>query len=157
MIKATRAVALSIGAMACITSLRAHHSDRMIDGSTAIWLKGTVLRYEPMNPHAMIYLEVATESGQFQTWTVEGPRLGRLEGLGVDGNFLQVGDVIEICGFFPVGAVLALRPKPQFVHGKILVTPDGQKWAWGPYGRLKNCVDEDEWDSIARGTNPLRP
>ena len=157
MIKALQTVALGIGVLACIGSLRAHHSDRMIDGSTAILLTGTILRYQPINPHAMISLEVRTEGGELQTWTVEGPRLGRVEGLGVKGDLVRVGDVIEVCGFFPMAEVLSTRPKPQYVHGKILVTPDGKKWAWGPYGRLKNCVSEDEWDTIARGTNPLRP
>lgn len=79
-----------------------------------------------------------------------------MEGLGLAGDIVQVGDVIEVCGFFPV-QVLAARPNPQFLHGKILVTPDGKKWAWGPYGRLENCVSEDDWGSIARGTNPSRP
>lgn len=68
-------LALGIVSLACVGSLQAHHSDRMIDGSTAVRLTGTVLRYEPINPHAMIFLAVATEDGQLRTWTIEGPRL----------------------------------------------------------------------------------
>jgi hypothetical protein len=129
----------------------------MIDGSTPIWLTGTVVSYQAVNPHAMISLEVTTEDGQIQTWTVEGPNLSRLNRLGVEGDFVKAGDKIEICGFFPIGEVLTLRPKPQYVHGKILVTSDGQKWAWGPYGRLIYCVSEEEWGSITAGANELRP
>ena len=129
----------------------------MVDGSTAVWITGTVLRYEPIHPHAMIYLEVATEDGRLQPWTVEGPRPMRVEGLGLAGDIVHAGDVITICGFYPIAATSTRRTKPRFVHGKILVTDDGQKWAWGPYGRLEHCVDESEWDSIARGSNPLRP
>jgi len=150
-------VAMGIGALTCTSPLLAHHSDRMIDSSQAIWLTGIVLRYQPINPHAMIELEVTNESGQSESWTVEGPRLARVEGLGLEGDIVHVGDVIEICGFYPIAEALMLKSNPHYIHGKILVTPDGQKWAWGPYGRLKNCVSEDEWESIARGTNPLRP
>jgi len=149
--------ATAIAVLACLGSVRAHHSNSMFDMSNFIWLIGTVVRYEPINPHAVISLEVKTEDGQLQTWTVEGPRLGRLDRLGVDADFVKVGDVIEICGFFLKEEVSTRRSPAQFVHGKVLVKPDGQRWAWGPYGRLENCVSRDEWDSIARGTNPLRP
>lgn len=125
----------------------------MFDMSIHIWLKGMVIRYEPINPHALIELEVVAEDGQVRRWIVEGPRLGRLAGLDVDEDFLKVGDMIEVCGFFGKGDVL----RDSRVHGKVLVTPDGQRWQWGPYGRLASCVDPVEWESIAHGTNPLRP
>jgi hypothetical protein len=38
----------------------------------------------------------------------------------------------------------------------VLVLPNGQKVQWGPYGRLEECVNPDEWDSIVTGANPLR-
>lgn len=143
--------------LTCTGTALAHHSDRMIDSSTTLWLTGTVLSYKPVNPHAMIELEVVTDDGEVQTWTIEGPQLLRVQGLGLQGDIVQPGDEITICGFYPVSNTLTRRTRRHFVHGKILVTPDGQKWAWGPYGRLKNCVSEDEWDSIASGSNPLRP
>lgn len=153
MMKRTAKLAMPIVALACIGPVRAHHSASMFDMSTHIWLKGTVARYEPINPHALIELEERTDDGQVRRWTVEGPRLGRLAGLGVDDDFLKVGDFIEVCGFFGKDDVL----RDSRVHGKVLVTPDGQKWQWGPYGRLESCVSPNDWDSIARGTNPLRP
>jgi len=157
MSKLIQTVAPGVAALMCAVPLLAHHSDRMIDSSKTVWLKGVVLSYEPINPHALIELEVTNENGRPESWTVEGPRLARLAGLGLEGDIVHVGDVIEICGFYPIAEALILKSNPHFIHGKILVTPDGQKWAWGPYGRLRNCVGEDEWDSIASGTNPLRP
>lgn len=124
----------------------------MFDMSTHIWLKGTVVRYEPIDPHAIIELEERTEDGQVRRWTVEGPRLGRLERLSVDGDFVKAGDVIEVCGFF----LKDDSSRDSRVHGHVLVRPDGQKWQWGPYGRLERCVDPSDWHSIATGTNPLR-
>lgn len=152
--------ALVCSTIACLVfsgMLSAHHSDRMIDSATTTWVSGTVVSYEPKNPHAMIDMEVVAEDGKINTWTIEGPRLLRVKGLGLEGDIVKAGDVITVCGFYPAADTFSRRTKPFFIHGKILITPDGQKWAWGPYGRLKNCVNEDDWDSIARGANPLRP
>ena len=157
MTRSIRILALGFGAVVGVGPALAHHSDRMVDGSTPVWLTGTVVRYELINPHAMLYLEVTDTDGRTLTWTVEGPNLRRFEVLGMGRDAIKAGDEITICGFYPITEALAARPKPQFIHGKILITPDGQKWAWGPYGRLKNCVSENEWDTIATGTNPLRP
>jgi hypothetical protein len=30
------------------------------------------------------------------------------------------------------------------MHGHLLVMPDGRKQAWGPYGKLNNCVRPDD-------------
>jgi hypothetical protein len=38
----------------------AHHSVGMFDLSTPIWVKGTVIAYEPIAPNAMIHLEETT-------------------------------------------------------------------------------------------------
>jgi hypothetical protein len=149
--------AAAIAGLACVGSLRAHHSISVIDVSTAIWVKGTVVRYEPINPHTMIELEGRTEDGQVQRWTIEGPILGRLNrilsvnGIQGDEDFLQVGDVIEVCGFFPKRSV-ATRGTSQnadgsslpYVHGHVLVMPDGRMRSWGPYGKLDNCVRRND-------------
>lgn len=45
-------------------------------------LTGIVVRFEPVNSHAIIELEV-TEEGRARRWVVEGPNLLRLGRLGV--------------------------------------------------------------------------
>ena len=148
----TAVCAVAITALACAGSLQAHHSNALFDMSTHIWLKGTVVRYEPVNPHAIIELEERSEDGQVRRWTVEGPRLARLDRLGIDGDFVKIGDVIEVCGFFGKADV----SRNSRVHGHVVVRQDGQMWQWGPYGRLERCVHPDDWDSVVTGTNPLR-
>jgi len=119
----------------------------MIDVSTSIWVKGTVVRYEAINPHTMIELEETRADGQVQRWTIEGPfpgrlqRILRLNGMAPDEDFVKAGDVIEVCGFRPKRRA----PYPDdlslfFVHGHVLVMPDGRMESWGPYGKLDNCV-----------------
>jgi hypothetical protein len=101
----------------------------------------------------MIELEERREDGQVQRWTIEGPFPGRLNRIlslnrmGVDEDFLKVGDVIEVCGFALKEDVSSQRSSPDtdglpppFVHGHVLVMPDGQMQSWGPYGKIDNCV-----------------
>jgi hypothetical protein len=146
-----------MAALLLATPLQAHHSDRMIAGTEPVWIKGTVTEYRPINPHAIIRVDVTGDDGQVVSWTIEGPRLARVTELRLDHDIVAVGDVIGFCGFYPVREVLDARPKPDYIHAKILVTPDGQKYQWGPYGRLNTCVPEAEWGSIYSGGNPLRP
>jgi len=136
---------VAITALACVASARAHHSVGMFDLATPIWIKGSVVRYDPVNPHALFALDVRKDDGQVQQWTVEGPSLNGLRRRGVPVDFLKVGDVIEVCGFPFKEDVLdrvadARRVSQPFMHGHVLVMPDGGMRNWGSYGRLDNCV-----------------
>ena len=153
-----RIAAAVVSMLVCAAdSIEAHHSDRMIAGTFPVWIKGTVQSYERVHPHAMIALEVIAEDGERETWSVEGPNPGRIQRLGLDHEIVQPGDVIEVCGFYPQRSNPVPGPAPNYIHGKIVVTPDGQRWAWGAYGRLKFCISEDEWHTIESGHNSLRP
>jgi hypothetical protein len=142
--------AAAIATLGCAGSLLAHHSVSMIDVSTSHWVKGTVVLYAPVSPHAMIELEERTEDGQVQRWTIEGPFPGRLSrilklnGMSADAAFVRPGDVIEVCGFFPKRTSATASGEDarsrRFVHGQVLVMPDGRMQSWGPYGKLDNCV-----------------
>jgi Family of unknown function (DUF6152) len=157
----------ALTALACVGALRAHHSISMFETSTPIWVKGTVVRYEIVNPHTMVEIEERTE-GQVKRWIVEGPVLGRIQRMGVDETLLKDGDVIEVCGFALKEELRARRSSsetdrlsPPFVHGNMIVMPDGQMQPWGAYGKLENCVRAGDrtqsWldflntDAIARG------
>lgn len=139
------ATTAAIGALACAASLEAHHANLMFDMTTPVWLEGTVVSYEAVNPHTLFELDVV-DGGQTQRWTVEGPFLGRLKRMGADAHSLEPGDVIEVCGF-AFKEKLGVRASTaggfdasRFVHGHVLVLPDGRLSAWGPYGKIDNCV-----------------
>ena len=150
--KKLAAWAAAIAALACVGSLRAHHSVRMIDVSKSVWVKGTVVRYEPISPHTMFELEETRADGQLQRWTIEGPIPGRLSrilsvnGMRADEDFLSVGDVVEVCGFFPKRSEAASPDAKllSYIHGHVLVMPDGRMETWGPYGKVDNCVRPDD-------------
>ena len=140
--------ALTVAVLACGSSLRAHHSISMFELGVPIWVKGTVVRYEPINPHAMFTLEERKPGGEVHAWAIEGPSLARLKRMGADENILKAGDLIEVCGFPPkkqfVGPSSPDNRRYQqnlsIVHGHVLVMPDGRMHSWGSYGKLDNCL-----------------
>ncbi|HEX5048028.1 MAG TPA: DUF6152 family protein [Gammaproteobacteria bacterium] len=141
------ACAAALAALAYAAPLFAHHSISMFDISVPVWLKGTVVRYEPINPHVLITLDAPGADGQVQQWTVEGPIVARLQRMNLAPSFLKPGDVIEVCGFaYKQQFSTNGRPPPaggtwpNVVHGHMLVMPDGQRRPWGPYGKIENCV-----------------
>jgi hypothetical protein len=107
----------------------------------------------------MITLEVPKDGGKGETWTVEGPILSRLAQMNLAADFLKPGDVIEVCGF-EFKEQYRSPARPLFVHGHLLVLPDGRKQSWGPYGKLDNCIRPDDeaeaWLDFL-GADPLAP
>lgn len=141
----------AITALAGTGTLHAHHSVSMFDLSNPLWVEGTVVRYEPISPHAMFMLEAKGDDGEMQQWTIEGPFPGRLDrilrenGMAADEDFLEPGDVVAVCGFDLREDLRATRPTQEpggtrFMHGHVLVMPDGHMQSWGPYGKTDNCI-----------------
>ncbi len=129
-IVASAAVAVALPAFA-------HHSISMIEISTPIWVRGTVAEFRAINPHVLFTMEGIGPDGQTQRWTIEGPNLARLARMHADETFLKPGDAVEVCGFALKKSVLSTQK--NFVHGHMLVMPDGHRRLFGPYGKLDNC------------------
>jgi len=142
---------LALVGLACVESARAHHSISLFDIGRPIWVKGTVVSFELINPHVMVGLEQKRDDGQVQRWTVEGSGLNTFTRAGHGADFLQVGDVIEVCGFAFKEEILArnsgldgrgsVRPS---IHGQVMVMSDGQMRLFGGYGKLENCIRPDD-------------
>lgn len=148
-----RALAFSVTAICCLSwlaPLGAHHSIGMFEIDVPVWVKGTVARYEPVNPHAIIVLDEDLAGGGTRRWLIDGPSLRRLGQLELEAAFLKVGDVIEVCAFamkdeFASRSRMANEdstPRP-FVSGHVLILPDGRRVFWSPYGRLDNCYNPE--------------
>jgi|SRR6185369_12718088 len=146
-----RIATVALSALAFVGSVEAHHSQSMFDVSAPIWVKGTVVRYEPVSPHAMIELEEKAADGRVQRWSVEGPFPGRLQRIldankmGPEQHLVEMGDVIEVCGFdlreeYRARGVEPHAATTKFMHAQVIVMPDGHMQSWGPYGKLENCV-----------------
>jgi hypothetical protein len=142
-----------IAALVCGGVVSAHHSISMIEISTPVWVKGTVVRYTTAEPHTMIELEEEPANGSARRWIIEGPFAGRLDrilklhDMAPNQPFVRAGDVIEVCGFRAKPEYAPERSYPdldiardRFIHGQVLVMPDAKMHSWGPYGKMDNCV-----------------
>lgn len=139
----------------CLVSMSslAHHSLASFDVSTPLWIKGTVVRFDRVNPHSVIVVDEKLPDGQLRRWAVDGPSTVQLERKGLAQEFLTTGEVIEFCGF-ALKAGVASQPPPstpgEVMNGILLVTSDGKKRVWSDYGQLQKCVSPEEQGSLIR-------
>lgn len=79
-------------------TLDAHHS-WPVSRSQLVTVEGTVTAFAWSNPHPMITLEVRTNDGGIETWSVGGPAINRMERNGWTRTTVQPGDVITGIGY----------------------------------------------------------
>ncbi len=134
--------------------LGAHHSAAMFE-RTPLWIEGTVVRFERMVPHTVLVLRETRDDGRGVEWLVEGPTIrSRAQQRFVD-EILVAGAAVEFCSF-PMKAKFVSRrddpsrPSQHFVHGHVLRLPDGELWAWGPYGLIDECLGDAEQTQLNR-------
>lgn len=139
-------------------SLTAHHSLANHDTTTAVRVKGTVIKFHPINPHSFIVLEEITAEGGRQRWAVEGPGAFQLTRRGVASDVLKPGDVIEVCGYAPKERTIwqIASPSPdavslsgRLITAELLVMPDGREQSWGDYG-FHRCFKPEYTDQHSK-------
>lgn len=147
-------------------STPAHHSLAQFDTTAPLWLKGTVVRFERINPHSVIFLDEKKEDSRVLRWAVDGPSAAQLERMSLDPGLLKPGEVIEVCGFAMRDGAAAQRTLPkadaanpapaapslsgQVLQGTVLITADGKRRVWSDYGQLSKCVGPEEQGSLVR-------
>jgi uncharacterized protein DUF6152 len=117
-----RVVALgAVGILAAATPLLAHHS-WPVDFSKEVTVKGTVTEYSWGNPHVMIGLEVRTDDGKMEKWSVGGPSTTRMAANGWGKDSLRMGDVITGTGYrFADGQRILRLQKIVMPDGKVML------------------------------------
>jgi hypothetical protein len=73
-----------------------HHSAAMFDDQVVLTLEGTVTRFDYLNPHSWLYVNVANDDGTITEWGFELDAPPRLRRLGISPNFWQQGDPITL-------------------------------------------------------------
>jgi|SRR5690606_7334952 len=111
-----------LGALALASVAAAHHSQQpFFRMDENIELTGTVVRFEFKNPHPIIHLDVADESGGLVRWEIEGPTALYLRRNGWSADSLVPGDRITVRG---------APPKKEGAHamaGREVVKSDGTR------------------------------
>ena len=134
---------VALAALVSAGSLQAHHSLQNYDTTKAVHVKGTIVKFQQINPHSFIFVEETGADGQTHRWAVEGPSVLGVKRSGFANNVLKPGDVVEICGYLPKEPIIWQVANPddtsislsgRLINAETLVTPNGKQQSWGDYG-----------------------
>jgi|ERR1700674_2364751 hypothetical protein len=90
--------ALAVALLTVSIPVLAHHGTAAFDMVNLTTVKGTVTKFEFMNPHALIYVDAAGDKGSVEQWLVEESSNNHLSRIGWDKNTLKTGDLITVIG-----------------------------------------------------------
>ena len=97
---ATAARTLAVGtvlfAALTLNPATAHHSAAMFDDQTELTLTGVVTRFDYLNPHAWLYVNVKNDDDTFTEWGFELSAPPRLRRQGISPNFWKEGDAVTV-------------------------------------------------------------
>lgn len=148
--KTTAIWAAGLAALAWAGSPHAHHSGSVYE-ATPVWVKGTVVRFENINPHTITTLEYRSGDRQVRRWAVEGPGRFQLDRMGIGMDMPKLGEAVEFCAFPYKEERSNSRPSAdsngvsvQRVAGHVMVTADGDKRIWEPHGVISECIRSSE-------------
>jgi Family of unknown function (DUF6152) len=115
----------SIGVVLATAPLWAHHSfSAEFDASRPLKLRGTVTRWELVNPHSWIHMDVKNEDGTVSNWMIEGGSPNALLRLGFTRNSLPPGTEIVVEGY-------QAKDGGNLAVGRNITFPDGKRMFLG--------------------------
>ena len=120
-------VAAALGA-AMASQARAHHAfSAEFDNTKPIRLEGTVTKWEWINPHAWINLDVVNDEGEIEKWRIEGGAPNALLRRGWTKDSLPPGTQIVVEGYLA-------RDGSKRASGQNITFPDGRRLFVGSTG-----------------------
>ena len=109
----------AVALLVFVTALAAHHSAAMFDANKLVILRGPVIAWTLMNPHAWISVEAKVDGkGKSARWDVEATSPRQLQGIGITADSLKNGDSVTV-------AIRPLRDGRKGGSMVFLITPDG--------------------------------
>jgi hypothetical protein len=78
---------------------QAHHSFATYDIDNKIERRGTVTKFEFVQPHILMVLEAQRDDGSIETWEIESMAPRRWDSFGYPRDVAKVGDEITILGW----------------------------------------------------------
>lgn len=117
-------LALAIAAVCLATGaarLNAHHAFAAeFDVNRPLTLKGTLVKWEMVNPHSWFHIGVKDKDGKTTTWMVEGGSPNQLIRMGVTKNTVPVGTELVVEGY-------QAKDGTQKAVGRNFVLADGKR------------------------------
>lgn len=120
--KAKVAVTLA-GLLLLALPLLAHHSFAAeYDANKPVTLKGTVTKFDWVNPHSRLFLDVKDDSGKVTAWEFETGNPTSMQRNGWKRDTLKPGDTVIVTGFRAKdGANIAAASSVSTADGKRLL------------------------------------
>ena len=92
-----RLIGFAVALLAVAPLCSAHHSFAAeFDGRNIVTIKGTITKFEWMNPHSYFYVDVPDSSGKVVSWAVEGRNLSIMSRMGWTKTTLQKGEAVTV-------------------------------------------------------------
>lgn len=91
-------------------------------------IKGTVTKFDFMNPHVLIYVDVVGENGKVENWVAEYSSNNHLSRVGWDKNSLKVGEQVTLTGHRAKNRAYALElqcPECSVIDSQGKALPQG--------------------------------
>jgi hypothetical protein len=111
------------------TRPEAHHSQApFYDLSMTVEIQGTVVQWEFRNPHPLLHVEVADQSGKKNVWLLSFHNTTAMRRLGVTAETFTVGMVVKASG--PPSRV----PGTYGINADLVVLPNGREIRAGAGG-----------------------
>ena len=107
--------------LTCVAQLHAHHAFAAeFDVNRPLTLKGTLVKWEMVNPHSWFHVSIKDKDGKVSTWMVEGGSPNQLIRMGVTKNTVPVGTEITVEGY-------QAKDGTQKAVGRNFVLADGKR------------------------------
>jgi uncharacterized protein DUF6152 len=116
-------VAIGIGALLGPSRLSAHHSlASQFDESKPLTLQGLITKVEWVNPHVWVHIDVKSESGAVEQWTLETLPPATLRKGGLRSDMLGKGEMVTVLAYRARNdSKMAFLRKITFADGREIV------------------------------------
>ena len=89
---------VALGSLIVPGSLPAHHGKAAFDMEKVTIVKGTVTKFEFINPHTLVYVDAIGDKGNVEHWIAESSSNNHLGRGGYNKNSVKPGDQVVVTG-----------------------------------------------------------